>query len=209
MSESIQSKSVNKIESNRTYTPVLNYWAPLANLLIDEHDDTESHKEFAASIEDKKTQQRKAIIIDSGATSHFVTAMTNLPNKGRSAKTVILPDGNKLQATHKVHLPFDQLKQPAWVADVLPRLEKSLMSVGQLADQGYTTIFHPNDEGVTVHNTVKLTASTPILQGCRSQSGLWEINITDNAKKQTPKITGDKASNTCMQLRDIQPKIHG
>ena len=105
---------MNKIESNRTYTPVLNYWAPLANLLIDEDDDTpNNYKEFAATIEENKTPQDKAIIIDSGATSHFVTTTTNLPNKGRSTKTVILPDGNKLQATHRVHLPFEMLDKPA------------------------------------------------------------------------------------------------
>ncbi len=33
---------------------------------------------------------------------------------------------------------------------VIPELKQALMSVKQLADQGYTTIFHPHLEGVTV-----------------------------------------------------------
>ncbi len=42
------------------------------------------------------------------------------------------------------------------------------MSVKQLADQGYTTIFHPHLEGVTVHDNdgFKLvTSKLPLLQG--------------------------------------------
>ena len=169
MSESIQVMSVNKITNNHTYTPVSNYWAPLANLLIDEDDSANMNKEFAASLHEERTTQDKSIIIDSGTTSHFVTTTTNLPGVGTSDKTVILPDGNKLQATHKVHLPFDNVERSAREADVLPHLKKSLMSVGQLADHGYTTVFHPHDKGVTVHDKVDIKASTPVLQGCRSK----------------------------------------
>jgi hypothetical protein len=51
---------------------------------------------------------------------------------------------------------------------VTPELKQALMSVKQLADQGYTTIFHPHLEGVTVHGNdgFKLvTSKPPLLQG--------------------------------------------
>ena len=46
------------------------------------------------------------------------------------------------------------------MAHILPGLKPNLLlSVKQLADNGYVTIFHPNDKGVKVHdeNDVKLT----------------------------------------------------
>ena len=205
MSESVQTISVSKINNMHTYTPVLNYWAPLAYMLVDEDDDTE--KEFAASVYENKTTQEQSIIIDSGATSHFVTTTTNLPKTGHSNKTVLLPDGNKLRATHKVHLPFDNLEKQAQEADVLPNLKKSLMSVGQLADQGYTTIFHPKDQGVTVHNTVDITASTPVLQGCRSKSGLWKIKLTDKAKVSAPQKQTTCEANNVYTLPAVKQSI--
>jgi hypothetical protein len=82
MSESIQVMSVNKITNNHTYTPVSNYWAPLANLLIDADDSANMNEEFAVSLHEERTTQDKSIIIDSGATSHFVTTTTNLPGVG-------------------------------------------------------------------------------------------------------------------------------
>ena len=50
----------------------------------------------------------------------------------------------------------------------------------QLADNGYVTIFHPGDKGVTVHdeNDVKLTLQrTALLQGWRDSQGLWQIAL--------------------------------
>eukprot|EP00956_Cyclotella_meneghiniana_P000230 scaffold288_cov44-Cyclotella_meneghiniana.AAC.10 len=58
------------------------------------------------------------------------------------------------------------------------------MSVSPLADNGYTTIFHPHNKGVTVHGakSFELTfKSPPVLQGCRNEAGLWTVPITDDA----------------------------
>jgi hypothetical protein len=117
MSESIQVKSVDKITSNHTYTPVLNYWAPLSNLLIDDNDkdSTDTKEEYAASIQETTTTRDEGIIIDLGA--------TYLPRVGHSNKVVILPDGSKLQATHKTTLPFETLEMSAHEADVLPHMK--------------------------------------------------------------------------------------
>ena len=56
------------------------------------------------------------------------------------------------------------------------------MSVKQLADQGYTTIFHPHLEGVTVHDNdgFKLVISKPpLLQGWREKGELWTVALAE------------------------------
>jgi hypothetical protein len=49
------------------------------------------------------------LVIDSGATSHFVPEELDLPKKGKSDKEVFLPDNSSLQASYKTELPFEQL----------------------------------------------------------------------------------------------------
>jgi hypothetical protein len=54
--------------------------------------------------------------------------------------------------------------------------------VKTLADNGYTTIFHPHDQGVTVHglDDFELTLKSPaLLQGWRKAGGLWTVPIID------------------------------
>jgi hypothetical protein len=46
------------------------------------------------------------LVIDSGATSHFVPEEMELPKKGKSHKEVYLPDNTKLQASYQTQLPF-------------------------------------------------------------------------------------------------------
>ena len=49
-----------------------------------------------------------------------------------------------------------------------------------LADNGYTVVFHPHQQGVTVHDDIKLTSSRPaVLQGWRKAGGLWTVPIVD------------------------------
>ena len=74
-----------------------------------------------------------------------------LPKKGKSNKEVYLPDNTKLQAWYRTKLPFDQLSEKAREADILPGLKTPLISVNKMAEEGYTTIFHPGEEGVTIH----------------------------------------------------------
>ena len=58
-----------------------------------------------------------------------------------------------MKATNTALLPIDSLKPAAWEAVIIPELgTKVLMSVKKLADNGYTTIFHPDQNGVTVHS---------------------------------------------------------
>ena len=117
------------------------------------------------------------MILDSGATSHFMRPDENLPITGASTKVVALPNGSTIKATHTTNLPFEKLTDKARKADVLPGLrQNSLVSVGKLSDENYTTIFHPKGQGVTVHRegTLKLRMlAKPVLQGWRDAIGLW------------------------------------
>jgi hypothetical protein len=62
------------------------------------------------------------------------------------------------------------------------------MSLHKLSNRGYTTIFHPENEGVTVHKWGTLTittSSTPVLQGCKEDgSKLWTATATENNKEE-------------------------
>jgi hypothetical protein len=58
-------------------------------------------------------QEEQRLIIDSGATSHFVTEEMDLPKMGPSNKTIYLPDNTTLKASEKTMLPFSQLLNKA------------------------------------------------------------------------------------------------
>ncbi len=97
-------------------------------------------------------KKASTMVLDSGATSHFVCPKKNFPVTGVSNKVVALANGSKINATHTTDLPFDALTNDAQKAHVLPGLRpNSPVSIGKLADAGYTAIFHPAGRGMTVH----------------------------------------------------------
>ncbi len=107
-----------------------------------------------------------------GATSHFMCNNLNLPNKGPSDKEVYLPDNTVLKTSIRTELPFNQLSKTMRDTDVILGLKKSLLSVNKMSENGYTTIFHPGEQGVTIHkpNTLNITMSEPpVLQGCKQK----------------------------------------
>ena len=164
-----------------TYPTLANYWASLANVYKDEEDDDDDiiynisdvdvQQDFKALIRTWINQRfRKDIpldmrastmIVDSGATSHFIRAEEQLPHTGISTKVVFLPNGERIKASHTTELPFPSLSAQACHANVLPGLRQhSLLSVGKFSDAGYTTVFHPRGEGVTVHKPRSLKIHT-------------------------------------------------
>ena len=124
-------------------------------------------------------------MLDSAATSTFVQSEHGIQLTGKSNKVVVAADGGRMPASSTGLLNLSQLRTGAREAIVVPELKtKALMSVSTLASNGYTTIFHPDDEGVTVHDkdSFKLTfKSPPVLQGCRNAAGLWTVPTTDEA----------------------------
>ena len=90
-----------------------------------------------------------------------------------------------MQASSTALLDLSKLRPEAREAIVVPGLNtKALLSVSPLANAGYTTIFHPHTQGVTVHDkdSFKLTfKEPPVLQGCRNEAGLWNVPLNDAA----------------------------
>jgi hypothetical protein len=117
----------------------------------------------------------------------FRTRRNGLAVEGKSCKEVYLPDNTKLQATYWTQLPLKQLSQKAREAGILPELKTPLVSVNKMAEEGYTTIFHPGEEGVTAHKqgTVSITMTEPpVLQGCKAKGAkLWTISADNSSKK--------------------------
>ncbi len=80
--------------------------------------------------ENKETKEHQ-IIIDSGATSHFMSEEFKLPKLGQSNKFVYLPNNAKLMTSYKTQLPFEQLLDKAREADIRPGLKRSPMSINK------------------------------------------------------------------------------
>jgi hypothetical protein len=57
------------------------------------------------------------------------------------------------------------------------------MCVNKFSEEGYTTIFHPKNEGVTVHERGTLTIVTsnpPVIQGCKEKGdNLWTVSANE------------------------------
>jgi hypothetical protein len=116
---------VSKVKSTTfTYSNLANYWAPLADYNEDEDgediinslSDAEVQQDLRAMIHNWVNQRisknrpfqikPSTMIVDSGATSHFMRAEENLPHTGISTKVVFLPNGKQIKASHTTELPF-------------------------------------------------------------------------------------------------------
>jgi hypothetical protein len=128
---------------------------------------------------------KKQMIIDSTATSNFISNELDLPKTGASKITVYLPDNSTLQTFNKTMLPFEHLSKEAREAHILPGLKKFLLSVNKMAENGYTTIFHEGNEGVTIHKSGTLTINTsepPVLKGNKPTGSNLLTVLTDGDK---------------------------
>ncbi len=135
----------------------------------------------------KMKQNEHSNIIDSEATSHFVSKEADLPNMVKAKNEVYLPDGSTLTATKKMLLPFEQMTNASQEALVLPGLKKSLASINKWAEEGYTMIFHPGENGITVHKPGTLTmimGELPVLRGHKPRgSKLWTMSMSKQNDK--------------------------
>jgi hypothetical protein len=138
----------------------------------------------------RRIERRRAmkLVIDSGAMSNFVPEEMNLPRMGKSNKEPYLPDNITLQATYCTELPPNQLSTRAREADILPGLQTPMVSVNKMADEEYTTIFHPGEEGVTIHKPGTLTIAAtepPVLHGRNAKGAkLWTVLADEEATKE-------------------------
>ena len=135
-------------------------------------------------------------MLDSGATSNFVQSADGFELTGPSSKSVSTANGHIMKATHTALLPLTQLNNGAQEAIVIPEMStQALMSVRQLADQGYTTIFHPYLQGATVHDndSFKLVINKPLLlQGWRDNGELWTVPLAEEKALNVYKLPSTK-----------------
>ncbi len=101
-----------------------------------------------------------------------------------------------MKETNTALLPLKQLKVEAHEATVIPEMStQALMSVRQLADQGYTTFFHPYLQGATVHDndSLKLIINKPpLLQGWRDNGGLWTVPLAEEKAMNVDELPSTK-----------------
>jgi hypothetical protein len=163
----------------------------------------EKSNKWTRRLEAQKEKRREhKIIINSGATSHFMSKKLKLPNMGQSNRTIYLPNNAKLKTSNKTQLPFKQLSDKAREADVLLGLKRSLMSINKVSQEGYTTVFHPGEEGVrsnrpqrrNYHHHNQQTASPP-----KTQNQTRKI-MDSNTRPRTTRKRRDK--------QRIQSAIH-
>ena len=107
----------SKLNTEHTYLADMNFWSPLNN---DDENEVDNNKEdelhtinstIISNVQKSNKRMRriarrqeKTIIIDSGATSHFMTEDPNLPTDGTSNKEVFLPNNTKLRTSRRTKL---------------------------------------------------------------------------------------------------------
>jgi hypothetical protein len=107
---------------------------------------------------------------------------------GPSNKTIYLPDDTTLKH-QKSNASFWPTLEQSMRGRHTPRTQATPyehMSVNKMAKEGYTTVFHPGKEGVTVHNlgTNKiLTTDKLVLTGTNSNR-LWLVKANENELKE-------------------------
>jgi hypothetical protein len=164
-----------------------------------EHDQEEAH-----AIEEAITQA----MLDSGASKTFVNSRRGLQLTGTSNKVVVTANGTELPASNTALLNTTALSKGAREAIVVPGMQqKALMSVATLADNGYTVIFSPEQQGVAIYrgNEVSISPnSEPVLQGWRDERGLWIVPITDSPDvSKNVKAAGSKQSDAAMSVYEL------
>jgi hypothetical protein len=139
--------------------------------------------------------------VDSGCTGNFllVTAPCLNKVKSRNPLTVRLPNGATMESSHTADLDIPGLNAAASKAHVFPGMENySLLSVGQLCDEGYIVTFQRDT--VTICNS----ENSKLLTGpWDDTTGLWRINL-----KQTNKHIPNPIANNVYELRNTGALVH-
>jgi hypothetical protein len=105
-----------------------------------------------------------------------------IPTGERSTKKVQTSDGRTIQASEKVRLPWNKLRDETRECDILPNLEhNSLVSVGKLADAGYYTLFMPVGKEMQVYDSNEVVvniSAEAVLRGWRNHQD--KLGFTNN-----------------------------
>jgi hypothetical protein len=112
---------------------------------------------------------------------------------------VRLPNGATMESSHTADLDIPELNAAASKAHVSPGMANhSLLSVGQLCDEGYIVTF--KQDTVTICDS----GNSQILSGPRDvNTGLWSINL-----KQTNNHIPEPIANNVYELRSTGALVH-
>ena len=113
-------------------------------------------------------------IADTGATSNFFTIDTPVINRriATAPISIQIPNGATMQSTHEAELDLPALPLAARLVHLVPSIQHSLLSMGQLCDAGCDVIF--DAKSVTVSY-----ANQPVLKGLRnSNTKLWHLDLS-------------------------------
>jgi hypothetical protein len=139
--------------------------------------------------------------VDSGCTSHFLLVTAPCLNKviSQNPLTVRLPNGATMESSHTAVLEIPELNAIASKAHFYPGMaHHSLLSVGQLCDEGYIVTFRRYTVTICNSDNVKL------LSGPRDDTiGLWRINL-----KSTIKHIPDPVAHNVYELRFTGALVH-
>jgi hypothetical protein len=146
-------------------------------------------------------KKHETAIVDSGCTGNFLLVNAPCLNKvkSRTPLTVRLPNGATMEYSHTADLYITELNAAASKAHVSPEMANhSLLSVGQLCDEGYIVTF--KQDTVTICNS----GSSHLLSGPRDvNTGLWRINL-----KQAHNHIPEPIANNVYELRNTGALIH-
>jgi hypothetical protein len=146
-------------------------------------------------------KQHETAIVDSGCTGQFLLVNAPCLNKvkSRTPLTVRLPNGATMESSHTSELDIPQLNAAASKAHVFPGMANhSLLSVGQLCDEGYIVTF--KQALVTICDSEK----SQILSGPRDlNTGLWRINL-----KKTNNHIPEPIANNVYELSNTGALVH-
>jgi hypothetical protein len=146
-------------------------------------------------------EQHETAIVDSGCTCHFILVTAPCLNKvtSRNPLTVRLPNGATMESSHTADLDIPGLNAAASKAHVFPGMaHHSLLSVGQLCDDGYIVTFQ--QDTVTICNS----GNSELLSGPRdATTGLCRINL-----KQSNKKIPNPIANNVYELRNTGALVH-
>jgi hypothetical protein len=109
-------------------------------------------------------EPHEAAIVDTGYTGYFLLVNAPCLNKVKSQNTltVRLPNSATMESTHTSALDIPELNKAASIAHGFPVMENySLLSVGQLCNEGYTVTFRI--DSITIYNS----RGIQILKGAR------------------------------------------
>jgi hypothetical protein len=89
-------------------------------------------------------------MLDTGASKTFVNSRLGLQLTGKSNKTVVTVNGTELPVSNTALLNTTALSKGVREALIIPGMQqKALMSVATFADNGYTVVFSPGQQGVS------------------------------------------------------------